>query len=197
MRAQVSLLFTLAMAGCTPEIASGAYLCGAEQLCPEGMACNGPDNTCVTDVIAAPFACGDVSEHEPNNTLLTAENFGQPACVSQPVRVTGCESGNDVEDWYQLQVPSTCGAVVVEARATFPIAFEPLIVEVRAADESVVATSTPCDVTADSGSSQVCVTGTAAAGGLYAVRIARAGIANCGGDCANNRYTLSIQLAQP
>lgn len=188
----------LAVAACTPEVASGSYLCGPEQLCPEGMACNGPDNTCVTDFVALPFECGMVSEQEPNNTALTAQDFGQPPCVSSPAEVKGCAAGSDVEDWYQLRVPSNCGAVQVEARATFPIAFEPFVLEVRGDDDSVVATSAPCSFTSeDSGHTQECVKAAAAPGGHYSVRIARAGKENCGGACANNRYTVVIQLAQP
>lgn len=194
-----AICLLLAVAACTPEVASGSYLCGPEQLCPEGMACNGPDNTCVTDVIALPFACGTVSEVEPNNTALTAQDLGQPSCVSLPTMVKGCAAGNDVEDWYQLDVPSNCDLVNVQARATFPVAFEPLEIEVRAADDSVVATSVPCAPvgTEDLGQTQVCVTAGATPGGHYAVRIARAGRDNCDGACANNHYALVIQLARP
>lgn len=192
-------LLMLMVAACSPEIASGSYLCGPEELCPEGMACNGPNNTCVTDVAALPFACGLADEVEPNNTALTAQDFGEPSCVSQPAEVHGCAAGNDVEDWYKLRVPSTCGAVVVQARATFPVAFEPFILEVRGPDDAVIATSVPCTAigTEDLGLTQVCVKGAATPGEHYSVRIARAGSENCGGACANNRYTLAIQLAQP
>ncbi len=193
------LCLVLAVAACSPEVASGAYLCGPEELCPEGMRCNGPDNTCVTDAVAEPFTCNAVTEQEPNNTALTAQDLGQPACVSQPIEVTGCAAGNDVEDWYQLRVPTSCGAVEVQARATFPVAFEPFVIEVRAADDSVVATSVVCTPhgAEDLGLTQACVKATGVPGSRYSVRIAREGSENCGGACANNRYALSVQLAQP
>ena len=52
MRIWMSIL----LVACTPTITPGSYLCGPEQLCPEGQACNGPDNVCVRAPNAQPFA---------------------------------------------------------------------------------------------------------------------------------------------
>ena len=35
------LLFVLSVGACSPEIAAGTYFCGPEQLCPEGLVCDG------------------------------------------------------------------------------------------------------------------------------------------------------------
>jgi hypothetical protein len=44
-------------AGCSAEIAPGAYYCGPEQNCPDGLTCDGIENLCVLPSQAQPFAC--------------------------------------------------------------------------------------------------------------------------------------------
>jgi hypothetical protein len=196
MRAAIAFVL---LAACSPSIAPGSYECGPEQLCPEGEACNGPDGMCVTAAIAEPFACGDVAgDVEPNDTFDTASTaLGADACVTLPTQITGCVNASDREDWYQLHVKDSCTTPQIEARLVFPIAFEPLLVEVRAADGSTVASGTDCAGTSDAfGDHSTCVKAGVAAGGSYAVHVVRAGVQNCGGACAYNRYTTTIQLTQ-
>ena len=196
MRAAIAFVL---LAACSPSIAPGSYECGPEELCPEGEACNGPDGMCVTAAIAEPFSCASgVGDVEPNDTFDTGSNpLGTDVCVTLPAQISGCVNAGDSEDWYVLHVKDTCTAAQIDTRVVFPIAFEPLVVEVRAADGSTVASGTDCAGTSDAfGDHSTCVKTPVAAGGRYAVRVVRAGVQNCGGECAYNRYTATIQLTQ-
>jgi len=196
MRAAIAVVL---LAACSPSIAPGSYECGPEQLCPEGEACNGPDGICVTAAIAEPFTCATgIGDVEPNGRFDTASPvFGADTCVSLPAEISGCVNADDSEDWYALTVKDTCTGAQIEARLVFPIAFEPLLVEVRAADGSTVASGADCAGTSDAfGDHATCVKAAVAAGSHYAVRVVRAGVQNCGGECAYNRYTATIQLTQ-
>ena len=78
MRAALSLIVLLA--ACSPEIVSGAYLCGPEASCPDGQECNGEDNVCVLPGGAKPFGCGDkITEVEPNDVGAKAQKIAVPA----------------------------------------------------------------------------------------------------------------------
>lgn len=196
-----AMIFTavLGLAACSPSIAPGSYECGPEELCPEGERCNGPDAVCVTAAIAQPFDCGTtVGDVEPNDTLAAAvPALGTPECVSLPASVTGCVADGDNEDWFVVPVKSECTNAVIDARVTFPIAFEPVVLEVRDANGTLVVAGTDCPGTSDSfGEHATCLKAPVAAGGTYAVRISRAGTENCNGACSHNRYTASLQLTQ-
>ena len=194
-------LIVVLLAACSPEIAPGTYLCGPEGLCPEGQACNGPDNVCVLPGAVQPFACGeDATEVEPNDGFATAQPVlaGNLACVSRVVEILGCSQDADGEDWFAVEIPAVCVAVAVEARISFPIAFETLALELRDDTGAVVATAGACGrADPDDGDDQRCLEATVTPGGTYAVRVARGGEGNCGGRCAHNRYTLNVQLTTP
>lgn len=194
---RAALLIVL-LAACSPDIAAGSYLCGPEELCPEGQACDGVDNICVLPSAARPFGCEDVTEVEPNNALANAQVIGNLACVSVPAEVLGCSPSDDGEDWYQFTIPSNCTAVQVESRISFPIAYAGLVLELKAQDGSTVGTGTPCtQQDPDDGDTQLCLVAPVTVGGRYAIRVTRGTEGDCGGACSYNRYALTIQLSTP
>jgi hypothetical protein len=191
-------MIVLAASACTAEIAPGAYLCGPEQLCPEGLACNGTDNTCVLASEALPFACG-VADPAGDDVPTAGQVVANLACVS-PIRESkGCLLQNDIGDWYQFDVPGNCAAVQIEARITFPIAFEQVAMQLSTDDGPGVAVDGPCSsaLPPDLGDTARCFKMTVANGSHHAIGLVHSGLENCGGGCANNRYTLSLQLSTP
>jgi hypothetical protein len=192
-------LVALTLTACSPDIAPGSYLCGPEQLCPEGQACNGTDNTCVLPGQVEPFACegsqDPVGDDAPSAGLLV-DNL---TCVSRRAETKGCLLQNDVADWYQLDVPDNCTSVQIEARLTFPIAYEPLVMQISTEDGAPAPADTPCPSStfADEGESIRCFKLTVPNGSHHAIGLVHQGSENCRGACSNNRYTLQLQLSTP
>jgi hypothetical protein len=192
------LLLPLLFAACTPDIASGTYLCGPNAACPEGQVCNGPDNTCVFGS-AEPFACEPDAETEPDDTaeqgrMLTALN----ECVTTVLPLANCMLAGDTADWVRFTVPSVCTEVQVEARVTFPLAFESLGLELWDLDQNtMVGSDTECASTGEGGEDIRCMTIGVTPGGNYGISVKPSGEGNCGGACAYNRYTLRVQLSTP
>ncbi|MBL9013897.1 MAG: hypothetical protein JNL83_06965 [Myxococcales bacterium] len=191
-----ALLAIALLSACAPEIVQGAYLCGPEQSCPEGQACNGADNVCVLPGGVKPFECGDkITEVEPNNGASAAQTIANLACVSPLIQIKGCTPATDAEDWYAFDVPVGCGATVATVRIDFPLAFEQLSIELAGKTGS----QADCGGTAppDDGSDTVCLSTPVTAGQRYTLRVARSGVGDCDGECAFNRYSLSLQLGTP
>jgi hypothetical protein len=195
MRAAVLLI---ALAACTPEVLTDTYFCGPDGTCPEGQACNGPDNRCVNASSAEGFTCGDTSlKTEPDDTAAQAHVLAGLTC-SVPFKNDNCMlDGNDAEDWATFQ--STCsGAADANIVIKFPVAFERLAIELWDLD-----TMTKLDDDAEcSNGGQValearCITHAVAEGGHYGIKIRPAGDGNCDGNCSYNRYTLSVLLSKP
>jgi hypothetical protein len=200
MRAALVLgLGLLAAGACTPDIAPGSYLCGPDQVCPDDQACDGPTNTCVLPSQVQPFACPTgATEAEPNNDATNAQRVVNLTCVSRTAEVIGCAKDLDGEDWFQFDVPADCTTVGIDARLTFPLAFEVLALELRSDTGATLATGEACfQAEPDDGDEQRCLEHTLTPGGHYAIRIARTGEGVCGGACAYNRYTLTLQLETP
>lgn len=195
----IRLVVVVAVAGCTENIVSGAYLCGTEQLCPDGLVCNGPDNVCVLANEAQPFACGDAPDPAGDDSPAQGSVVASLACVSPIRETTGCLLSSDIADWYQFDVPGNCTAVQVEARVTFPIAFEPLAMQRSTDGGPAMAAETPCATTnpPQAGETARCFKLTVENGSHQAIGLVHSDTSNCGGDCANNRYTLSLQLSTP
>ena len=124
--------------------------------------------------------------------------MGNLACVSQPAEVLGCTKDADGEDWFQFDAPGNCTTVAVDVRMTFPLAsVEPVLPRSSSASTSN-ASGGPCTTDdPDDGDEQRCLDHVLTPGGHYAVRIARTGDGACDGQCAYNRYTLSLQLKTP
>ena len=109
----------IVLAACTPEIAPGTYLCGVEQTCPPGLACNGADGTCVVPAAVEAFACDPAVEHEPDNDIAHAQPVLGLACVSAIRTIDGCLAPNDPGDWFGIDAPAGCTAVEAKVRLTF------------------------------------------------------------------------------
>lgn len=198
MRA-TSMLVAAALAACSPEIAPGSYLCGPDGLCPEGQACNGPDNVCVAASQAQPFTCDPAIDPAGDDQPATGAVLPAMLCVSVPLDRHGCMTAADAADFFQFDVPSTCGGVKVEASLVYPIAFQPLGLELSTGGAAATRAETACpaSMTAVEGSEIVCASQTLAAGGHYAFGIVKDGAPSCDGACEHNRYTFRIRLATP
>lgn len=193
-------VLALALAACTPEITPGTYLCGDEELCPEGQACDGVTNTCELASAARPFECGDeIDEVEPNDAFQSAQAVGDLQCVSRVAEVHGCtRKDGSPEDWFSFVVPSCTSTVRTTARIAFPLAYEPLVVELRDANGGVKATAESCSSDdKHDGDTELCLDVAVTPTAQYALRVAGAGSADCDGACAYNRYTLTMQLVSP
>jgi hypothetical protein len=194
-------LFSLCLfaAACTPEITTGTYLCGPEELCPDDLACDGKTNLCVNPTLVEPFACApDDTEIEPNNSPAEAEPVPLGGC-STTVELTGCEgAAGDTADYFSFVVPASCPAsTVVAVRLSYPLAYEPPAINVLSSGTDIL-TDQPC-ATAGSdanGDGVSCGRGPVVAGMTYTVEVTGSGEANCGGMCAHNRYRLTVQLTQ-
>ncbi len=187
----------VALAACSPDIRSGSYLCGPNETCPAGEACDGPTNQCVVASAATGFACDPVDEHEPDNTPQTGTTIGNLACVSPLSSQHGCLAPGDAQDWFQFVAPSACTAVEIQIRLSYPVAFEPLAVVLGDASGAQLATDTACPMPAAGGDDSRCLTMPLTGGQTYTIEIAPVGGDDCDGACAFNRYTLVVQTATP
>jgi hypothetical protein len=195
MRALVFL--GLALAACSPDIASGSYLCGPDQACPNDQACDGSNNTCVIASTAKPFACTTAEEHEPDNTPAQGLPVGALPCVSTVFSQHGCLAPGDTQDWYTITAPTGCTALAIDIHVTYPIAFETVGVSLADANGTMIAADKPCTVTNSAGDDDRCLVQTITPGSSYAIQVKPAGGGDCDGRCNFNRYTLAIQLETP
>jgi hypothetical protein len=189
----------VALAACAPEIAPGSYLCGAEEACPAGQACDGSSDACVLASTATPFTCADGTDHPGDDTSATARALPALPCVSSPYRESGCLPAGDAADWFAFATPAECTAVEVQARISVPIAYEGLSLQLWNLDaNSEIGSDVPCpDSIDDPAHAERCITLTVNPGGHYGLVVAPSGTGTCGGACAYNRYDLSVQLATP
>jgi hypothetical protein len=191
------LVCAIALAACQPSVATGTYLCGDEELCPEGQACDGPTGTCVVASTAQPFACMDL--HEPDDSAQQA--FALPAltCVSTLYSEDNCLVAGDAADWRSFAAPTACSAVAAQIAIDFPIAFEPLELQLwDIGTNTMVATGGSCMNTGNGpGVDSLCISQTLLGGDTYGIAIQPAGGGDCDGKCNFNRYTLSVQLVTP
>ncbi len=199
-------LLVLTVAACTPEVVSGSYMCGPDRTCPEGQTCNGEfdeaaglqQETCVLESLARPFSCVPKIDLEPDDTMDQAfliENLG---CVSAPFVNDGCMLDAETADWVTFVAPSSCVAVAVEARLTYPIAYEDLGLELWDVTANVkLTTDEACKSNLDTGRERRCLDYTLVPGTKYAVKVTPTGNGTCDASCAYNRYTLTVQLATP
>jgi hypothetical protein len=192
-------LMFCALVACTPDIGSGNYLCGPEQACPPEYACDGATNACISPSVVTPFAC-DASVVHDDDTATTATPL--PAtlmdCVSPIVTTNGCLASGDSHNWYSFTVPMNCVAVEIEARVSFPDAFEPLGMTFGDATGATLGMDTACKASqASTGDDVRCFTMMLTPGQTYTLAVTPAGGLDCDGKCAFNRYELDVQLATP
>jgi len=190
-------LLLVVVAACSPSIAPGAYLCGANQACPPDQVCDGTSDTCVLKGTETPFTCdGDVAG---DDSAANAQSIPQLECVSPPFVAAGCMPAGDGQDWLKLTVPSVCTSVEIEARLAYPVAYEKLALELwDLGTNAPIGTDVPCAQGANDPSQVVrCITLTVTPGGQYGLVVKATSDGDCGGSCAYNRYDLSVQLATP
>ena len=193
---RASMLF-IALAACSPDIGSGLYLCGPEQACPKGQQCDGPTNACVSPSSSMPFEC-DPMVVKSDNTAATATLIAANlSCVSPIATSDGCLAKGDGHNWYKFTAPAGCTAVEAEIKVSFPDAFEPLGLVLADANGTQIATDAECKTGSITGDNVRCLTATITAGQSYTVDVTPAGGLDCDGECAFNRYILSLQLATP
>ena len=191
-------ILVVAFVGCTPDIASGSYACGPEQQCPEGQTCDGVDGTCVLPTGVRPFACEPSREHEPDNTAAQALQLPALACVSDLYLDDGCLAAGDDQDWVRFVVPANCLTAQVDARLGFPLAWEPVGLELWDLGSMTMVTSgAMCKRPPPPGDDSVCLTSVVSLGGSYGIKMRPAGGGDCGGTCNFNRYQLTVQLSTP
>src|SRR5262249_31582964 len=155
------------------------------------LACNGGDNRCVVPSTVEPFACDPGTEREPDNDISHAFAVAALGCVSRADIIDGCLAAHDDADWFSFDAPSSCTAVEVQLRLTFPVAWEPLVTSLASQDGTIVAGDDVCpDVPASdtSGDAVRCLKLTLTPGSHYGASITPAGGGDCSGDCAFNRY---------
>jgi hypothetical protein len=187
----------LALGACSAEIAPDTYFCGPEALCPEGLTCNGVDNICTVPSQAQAFDC-DIPDRTGDDAPAMGLPLGDLTCVSGVRELKQCLFDDDPGDWFQFDVPDNCNAVQIEARLTFPIAFEPVGIELSTEGGAPVGVDTPCEVqNQEAGQAVRCFQMTVANGSHHAIGLVHSGIENCDGACAHNRYTLNLQLSTP
>jgi hypothetical protein len=188
-------VFPLGLSACAADIASGSYLCGPEQACPGGQACNGPDNVCVFASTVQPFACLPNEEHEPDNTPDQGLDIGSLDCVSAVFAQDGCLAAGDPNDWYRFTAPTGCTSLEADIRINYPLAFEPLAVVLADASGQALANDGPCaHPSGTAGDDERCITAPIPQGQSYAVQVKPAGGGDCDGHCNYNRYALTLQL---
>jgi hypothetical protein len=193
-----AIVFSFGLAACTPDIVSGAYLCGPEASCPAGQVCSGRDNTCVLPSLAEPFSCESEMDFEPDDTIVDAHLIENLGCVSALFANDACMLAGDTADWLAFVPPSVCSAVEVQARLSFPVAFEELGLELWDIDHDMpLETDTACKQGAGTGEVRRCLDFVLVPGTKYGIKVHPTGKGTCGGACAYNRYTLSVQLATP
>ncbi len=198
MRGSIWILVVSA-AACSPEVSSGAYLCGPNEACPDTQACDGPTNSCVVPTTASAFSCpGGTEKNEPDNTQTTGTVISNLECVSSQYSDAGCLALGDAVDWLRFTAPAGCTALEVEIRISYKVAFEPLQIVLHDATGAQLATDTACKNTDPGQGEDVrCLTQTITSGESYGIEIKAAGGDDCDGACQFNRYTIAVQLATP
>lgn len=185
------------LAACSAEIAPDTYFCGPEQLCPEGLACNGVDNICTNPSNAKPFEC-DIPDRTGDDEPAMGLQIADLTCVSGVRELRACLFADDPGDWFQFEIPDNCNAVQIEARLSFAVAFEPVSIQLSTEGGTPVTVDGPCENDfGDAGETARCFQMTVANGSRHAVGLVHSGVDNCDGACAHNRYTLSLQLSTP
>ena len=70
--------------------------------------------------------------------LRTLDLAAPAAAIGYGIGRIGCLLSGDVGDWYQLDIPDNCVAVQIEARLSFPVAFEPVQLQIATDEERPV-----------------------------------------------------------
>lgn len=200
MRALLLIASVAALVACSPEIVPGAYLCGPDEACPSNQACDGPTNSCVDPGTAMPFECDPMIQHEPDETPAEAFPITGLMCVTPAVILDGCLAAADTQNWLSLVAPTGCSAVQIQARMTFPVAFEPItysLWDLATATPTMVAAGATCPESVGAppaGDDQQCFTLALTGGTTYGIQVAPVGGGDCDGQCNYNNYELTLLI---
>lgn len=193
MRAAIAMLV---LAACTPDIAPGTYVCGPEELCPEGLVCDRATTICELPSNAEPFACGaDHPDVPGDDAPATAQTLGELACVSLVREVRSCLPEGDGGDFYTFRVADGCTNVRVTASVVYPVAFEGLALQLAREGEAPVTMETPCAAgrSTDAADAVTCLDAPVTPG-TYVVGVVPDGTGDCGGQCRFTRYGFAVQV---
>ncbi|MBA2539184.1 MAG: hypothetical protein H0V17_06075, partial [Deltaproteobacteria bacterium] len=159
--------------------------------------CNGLNNICTVPTQARPFDC-DIPDRTGDDEPAAGLQLVNLSCVSGIRELRQCLFEDDPGDWFQFDVPDNCSAVQIEAQLTFPVAFEPVAIQLSTEGGAPVTVDTECDLdNQEAGQATRCFQMTVPNGTHYAIGLVHSGIENCGGECSHNRYTLNLQLSTP
>ena len=195
-------LLILALAGaCTPSIATGDYLCGVQESCPDGLVCNGADNTCVIPTSAVAFACDPTAEaHEPDEDVAHADSLGLLDCVSHPIVIDGCLASHDNDDWFAFTTNPGCTSDAIDLQIDSAVGFEPVTVELFDATGATklatgAATCQDVEPPDTDGLNSYCIAQPFTPGTALSIHVTPTGDDQCSGNCAFNRYRLTVVTA--
>ena len=189
-------LFLMSLAACSPDIAPGSYVCGPEELCPDGQQCDRATNVCVSPTSAQPFACGEKNVDVPSNeTPATAQSLGDLACVSLVAEARSCLPTGDTGDFYTFKVVDGCTNSHVQASVVYPIAFQRLVLQLAKVGESPVTMDMACpgNRTNDDGDAVSCLD-VPVTPGTYVIGVVPDGTGTCDNECRFSRYQLGVQV---
>jgi hypothetical protein len=198
MRAAFTFVAASFVAACSPDVAPGTYLCGPEELCPDGLVCNGPDNICVSPSAQQAFDCGKFSDVPGDDAPATAQDLGELTCVSLVREKRGCLPFGDSGDFYTFTVSSNCTNVRVKASVVYPVAFQSLALQVGKQGETPATVDSPCTgFRAPDEADAVSCLDAPVGPGTYTLSVIPDGAGNCDGNCRFNRYGLAVQVTTP
>ena len=112
-------------------------------------------------------------------------------CVSAPFIDDNCIAKDDAEDWVKVDAPAACTTVQIEARVTFPLAFERLGIELwDLATMTKLGEDTDCPTSGQAGEEIRCLTKTLVPGSSYGIRVHPMGDGNCDGNSIAHAISL-------
>jgi hypothetical protein len=190
----VALAGLAALAGCDPEIISGAYFCGPQMSCPSGEVCSAADGTCGRPELARPFACDPGSETgEPNDVPAAATPISVSACPGMSLEQAGCLPAATDVDWVAVTAISDCVGGPLAVNVRYSAAFAPAVVDLMSPDgATVLGTATPCNITGGIGENDaVCLDAIVPASGTAVIRIGLDPDLDCDGACDFTRYSVT------
>ena len=183
-----------AVAGCDPEIVSGAYFCGPQMSCPSGEVCSAADGTCGRAELARPFACDPGSEAgEPNDLPAAATPLSVSACPGVSLEQAGClPAGSDV-DWLAVTASPDCVGGPLAVNVRYSAAFAPAVVDLMSPDgATVLGTAMPCNITGGIGENDgVCLDAIVPSSGTALIRIGLDPELDCDGACDFMHYSVT------
>ena len=193
-----AVLACAVLAACAPDIAPGVYICGPEQLCPDGLVCDGAEAVCVNEATALPFACGPEHVDVPGDDApATAQSLGDLTCNSLVVEAISCLPGGDAGDFYTFRVLDGCTTARLRASVIYPVAFQRVVLQLAKVGEAPMTIDTECPPrNLDAGAAASCLDA-AIAPGEYVIGVVPDGTGTCDGACAFNRYSLGLQISTP